>query len=107
MQKGTPGKKHSGEFKQKVAGDMRENILRQNETAAKYGISRSMVQSWERIYLEESTEGLYTECRGRKLTGRPPKLDKKVEEVLISEVQRLRLTFSSAVSKRLSSIGSG
>lgn len=90
MPKGIPRKKHRGEFKQKVVEDMRQNGLSQNETAVKYGVSRSMVQSWERIYLEEGVEGLYIERRGRKSTGRPPKLDKKVEEDLIGEVQRLR-----------------
>jgi hypothetical protein len=33
---------------------------------------------------------LSIERRGRGSKGRPPKLDKKVEEDLISEVQRLR-----------------
>lgn len=49
-----------------------------------------MVAKWERIYLEEGKEGLYIERRGRKSTGRPPKLKKEVEEDLIAEVQRLR-----------------
>ena len=43
-----------------------------------------MVQRWERIYLEEA-EGLMKERRGRKSNGRPPKLDKKVDEDLIAE----------------------
>jgi hypothetical protein len=48
------------------------------------------VTAWERIYLEEGSEGLYVERRGRKSTGRPKKLPQKVEEDLIAEVQRLR-----------------
>ena len=40
--------------------------------------------------LEEGPEGLYVERRGRGSKGRPPKLEKKVEEDLIAEVQRLR-----------------
>ena len=35
MPKGTPRKKHSGEFKQKVVEDMRQNGLSRNETAVK------------------------------------------------------------------------
>lgn len=102
MPKGIPRKKHSGEFKQKVVEDMRQNGLSQNETAVKYGVSRSMVQSWERIYLEEGVEGLYIERRGRKSTGRPLKLDKKVEEDLIGEVQRLRA--ENAYLKKLNAL---
>ena len=49
---------------------------------------------WERIFLEEGAEGLKKEHRG-KASGinkeRPPKLDKKVEEDLIAENQRLRM----------------
>lgn len=49
------------------------------------------MQRWERIYLEEGAEGLMKERRGRARKGRPPKLDKKVEEDLIAENQRLRM----------------
>ena len=50
-----------------------------------------MLQRWERIYLEEGAEGLMKERRGRDSKGRPPKLDKQVEEDLIAENQRLRM----------------
>ena len=56
-----------------------------------------MLQRWERIFLEEGAEGLMKERRGRASKasgsnkGRPPKLDKKVEEDLIAENQRLRM----------------
>ena len=55
-----------------------------------------MLQQWERKYLEEGIEGLAKENRGRptvndKKRGRPPKLDKQVEEDLIAENQRLRM----------------
>ena len=84
---------------------MREHHLSYNETVRKYwDISRGQehnyqkqIQRWERIYLEEGAEGLMKERRGRGLTaegkkrGRPPKLDKKVEEDLIAENQRLRM----------------
>ena len=56
-----------------------------------------MIQRWERIFLEEGAEGLMKERRGRACKasgsnkGRPPKLDKKVEEDLIAENQRLRM----------------
>ena len=84
--------------------DMRENHLSYRETARKYDLvvqseasAATMVQKWERIYLEEGTEGLMKERRGRACKasgcnkGRPPKLDKKVEEDLIAENQRLRM----------------
>ena len=55
------------------------------------------LRNWEHIYLEEGAEGLMKERRGRASAasgtrkGRPPKLDKKIEEDLIAENQRLRM----------------
>lgn len=83
---------YSGAFKQAVIEDMRNNHLSQHEVSLKYHVGRTQIQNWERIYLQEGPEGLYIERRGRKSTGRPPKvLDKKVEEDLIAENQRLRM----------------
>ena len=82
--------------------DMRENHLGYNETMRKYfphlqSRGFKFLQKWERIFLEEGAEGLMKERRGRACAasgtrkGRPPKLDKKVEEDLIAENQRLRM----------------
>ena len=97
-------KRYSAEFKLSVIMDMREHKLGYRETARKYNLviqsessSASMIARWERIYLEEGAEGLMKERRGRskldseKKRGRPPKLDRKVEEDLIAENQRLRM----------------
>ena len=103
--KGSKNKLYSAEFKIGVIIDMREHHLSYNETIRKYwDISRGQehnyqkqIQRWERIYLEEGAEGLMKERRGRACSdsgirkGRPPKLDKKVEEDLIAENQRLRM----------------
>ena len=102
--KGQKQKKYSTEFKTSVILDMREHHMSYNETVRKYclgkqesGGPRQMLQRWERIYLEEGAEGLMKERRGRACAaggarrGRPPKLDKKVEEDLIAENQRLRM----------------
>ena len=90
MPKGVPNSEYTGEFKQRVVEDMRNQGLSQSQTAANYHVPRSSVKAWERVYLEEGPEGLYVERRGRRSTGRPPKqMDKKVEEDLIAEVQRL------------------
>ena len=100
--KGQKHKKYSAEFKINVIIDMREHRLSYYETARKYGIlgkskggAICTLQRWERIYLEEGAEGLMKERRGKNNTsgkpGRPPKLDKKVEEDLIAENQRLRM----------------
>ena len=102
--KGQIFKKYSPEFKISVIMDMREHHLSYSETVRKYelgdptrGGARAMIQRWERIFLEEGAEGLMRERRGRTCTasgtrkGRPPKLDKKVEEDLIAENQRLRM----------------
>lgn len=48
------------------------------------------IAAWEGIYLTEEAEGFLIERRGRGSKGRPAKLGKKVEEDLISEMQRLR-----------------
>ena len=103
--RGTIQQKYSAEFKIGVIMDMREHHLGYRETVRKYwDVSKGQeanyknaVQRWERIYLEEGAEGLMKERRGRACSasgtrkGRPPKLDKKVEEDLISENQRLRM----------------
>ena len=103
--KGTIQQKYSAEFKIGVIMDMREHHMGYRETVGKYwDVSKGQeanyknaVQRWERIYLEEGAEGLMKERRGRAgaasgtKKGRPPKLDKKVEEDLIAENQRLRM----------------
>ncbi len=103
--KGTKQQKYSAEFKIGVIMDMREHHLGYRETARKYwNVLRgqdlnyiNVVKRWERIYLEEGAEGLMKDRRGRAYStsgtrkGRPPKLDKKVEEDLIAENQRLRM----------------
>ena len=99
--KGQVFKKYSPEFKLSVILDMRENKLTYTETMCKWlpDVDKrtvSIIQRWERKYLEEGYEGLMKDNRGRpsingKKRGRPPKLDKKVEEDLIAENQRLRM----------------
>ena len=95
--KGQKYKNHSSEFKIGVIMDMRENHLGLRETERKYKVQHSVILKWERIYLEEGAEGLMKERRGKACAaggtrkGRPPKLDKKVEEDLIAENQRLRM----------------
>lgn len=89
-------KNYDGAFKIHVVEYMRENHLSSYSTAAHFNLTRSMICNWERLYLEESPQALYEERRGRtqlkqKQRGRPPKLDKQVEEDLISENQRLRM----------------
>ena len=103
--KGSKQKRYSTEFKIGVIMDMREHRLGYKETVRKYwDISKgqednykNIVKRWERIFLEEGAEGLMKERRGRACKasgsnkGRPPKLDRKVEEDLIAENQRLRM----------------
>ena len=105
VKKGTIQQKYSAEFKIGVIIDMREHHMGYRETVRKYwDVSKGQeanyknaVQRWERIYLEEGAEGLMKERRGRVCStsgtrkGRPSKLDKKVEEDLIAENQRLRM----------------
>ena len=102
---GRKNKKYSPDFKICVIMDMREHHLGYRETVRKYWDIRqgqeenykNIVKRWERIFLEEGAEGLMKERRGRACKasgsnkGRPPKLDRKVEEDLIAENQRLRM----------------
>ena len=99
---GRKNKRYSPELKIRVIMDMREHRMGYRETARKYEMGESgskvdMLKRWERIYLEEGAEGLMKERRGQsnptssKKRGRPPKLDKQVEEDLIAENQRLRM----------------
>ena len=103
--KGRKQKTYSAEFKICVIMDMREHRLSYKETVRKYWEGSKgkeanyvkQIQLWERIFLEEGAEGLMKERRGRACTasdsnkGRPPKFDRKVEEDLIAENQRLRM----------------
>ena len=109
MPKGKPNKRYTPEFKIMVVEIMRKEGLSYKEAARKFDVSYdTVVAKWERIYLEEGKEGLFVEKRGRASLasgtkkGRPPKLDKKVEEDLISEVQRLRA--ENAYLKKLNAL---
>ena len=100
---GRENRRYSTEFKMCVIMDMREHRLSYKETVRKYWEGSKgkeanyvkQIQLWERIFLEEGAEGLMKERRGKNnisgKRGRPPKLDKKIEEDLIAENQRLRM----------------
>lgn len=105
LKNGSKFKKYSPEFKLSVIMDMRENHLGYRETVRKHWGTEvnehnytNQLKRWERIYLEEGGAGFYVERRGRTKKvdnpnkGRPRKkpLDKKVEEDLIAENQRLK-----------------
>ena len=109
---GRKNRSYSAEFKIDVIMDMREHRLGYCETVRKYnlgsvrsGAAIAMLQRCERVYLEEGAEGLMEERRGKakgSKTGRPPKLNKKTEEDLIAENQRLRM--ENAYLKKLSAL---
>ena len=94
-------KTYSPELKISVIMDMREHHLGYCETARKYDLGDPnlggvvhMLRRWERIFLEVGAEGLMKERRGKasgSKKGCPSKLDKKTEEDLIAENQRLRM----------------
>ena len=99
---GRENKRYSTEFKMCVIMDIREHHLSYREAVRKYWKCSEgketnyikQIQRWERIFLEEGTEGLMKERRGKSnggKKGRPPKLNRKVEEDLIAENQRLRM----------------
>ena len=101
---GRKNRRYSSEFKICVIMGMREQRLSYHETVRRYWNTEThseecnyinVIKRWERIFLEEGAEGLMKERRGKSNTsnrrGRPPKLDKKGEEDLIAENQRLRM----------------
>ncbi len=102
MPKGQPNKRYTPEFKIMVVETMHKEGLSYRETDRRFELPANRASNWERIYLEEGKEGFYIERRGHKSTGRPPKLEKKVEEDLIAEVQRLRA--ENAYLKKLNAL---
>lgn len=96
-------KRYEPEFKIKVVEDMRKNQLGYSETARKYNLyklvsgykypAHDLLQRWERQYLEKGKNNFFIETRGRGKIGKgtKPKFNKKVEEDLIAENQRLRM----------------
>lgn len=95
---GLHSKKHTytGEFKVSVVEYMHTNHLSIRQTAVLFGIpTHNVLSKWERIYYEEGPQGLCQENRGRKTKmssdNSKNKIDKKTEEDLIAEVQRLRM----------------
>ena len=99
---GRENRRYSTEFKMCVIMDIREHRLSYSEAVRKYWEDSKgqetnfikQIQRWERIFIEEGAEGLMKERRGKSYgskKGRPPKLEKKVEEDLIAENQRLRM----------------
>ena len=90
MPKGVPNKRYTAEFKKQVVETMQREGLSYRETERIFELPRRRAADWERIYLEEGPEGFEIERRGRSSKGRPRKLEKRVEEDLLAEVQRLR-----------------
>lgn len=90
MPKGIANKRYTAAFKKNVIETMRAEKLSYTETERQFDISKDRVRRWERLYLEEGPECFEVERRGRNSKGRPPKLDKQIEEDLIAENQRLR-----------------
>jgi transposase len=89
-------RKFDGKFKVHVVEFTRENSLSSTEAAAHFNIARSVFKRWEHLYLEEGSQALFRERRGRKKLnkkerGRPPKLDRQIKEDLIAENQRLKM----------------
>lgn len=102
MSKGKHNKRYTPEFKIMVVETMQKEHLSYGEADRRFELSNNRAANWERIYLEEGKEAFFVEHRGRKATGRPHKLGKKVEEDLIGEVQRLRA--ENAYLKKLNAL---
>ena len=53
MPKGIPNKRYTPEFKKLVIETMKEEKLSYSETERRFGVVRSRITAWERIYLTE------------------------------------------------------
>ena len=87
MPKGVPNKRYTPEFKTLVVETKLNERLNYSETARQFGVVRSRITAWERIYL---AEGFQVERRGRGSKCILGKLPQKIEEDLLAEVQQLR-----------------
>ena len=79
-------KRYTPEFKTLVVETLLNERLNYSETARQFGVARSRITAWERIYLGKR------ERQDFRWSGedaaRPRKLPKKIEEDLLAEVQR-------------------
>lgn len=90
MAKGTPYKRYTPKFKQRVVEAVRSEGLSYTEAAKRYDIStHKLIQKWENIYLSEGPEGLSVERRGRGRIGQSVKSPDGQED-LLEELKRLR-----------------
>lgn len=89
--------KYTGDFKIHVVEYMRNQGISARETAGVFNIpGYTTICKWERIYLEKGPEGLHKDNRGRptnmkKDNAKKSEINKKTEEDLIAENQRLRM----------------
>jgi transposase len=108
MTKGVPRSTYCGELKQQVVEFMRENNLSCRDAAKKFGISKSVINKWEQIYLEEGVEALYIVHHDKMCKvsdsriGRPPKMTKQIEDDIIAENKRL--TMENEYLKKLNAL---
>ena len=66
MPKGVSNKRYTGDFKKEVVECMQKQHMSYREVAKKYDIpDHKSVTTWERVYLEEGSEGLYVQRQGR------------------------------------------
>jgi len=102
---------YDGQFKLEVIQYMHANHISIRETTAKFGIpTHTTVARWERVYQEKGPAALLNETRGRsnmseKRKKQKPTLDKKAEEDLLAENQRLRM--ENAYLKKLNALVQG
>ncbi len=88
-------KRYTGEIKQMVIEDIRDNNFSYAAAQRKYNIADSVLIRWDRIYLEEGVEGLYKQHCGRKKDSKSKELKKQsnnqTKEDLLVENQKLRM----------------
>jgi transposase len=92
-------RQYEGEFKLKVVKERIANGAGYRETARKYEINPSVIQVWERKYLEEGEAGLLKDKRSMGLNVKESRAEayqrkkekKEDEKDLIGEIQELRM----------------
>lgn len=95
----------TGEQKQYIVEDMRENRLSHRAAAKKHDVPDRSIRKWERRYLNEGPEALYAERRGR------PSVKAQTEDIVASTSsmdelikENLRLRTELAYLKKLKAL---
>ena len=95
-------KVHSPEFKIKVVEDIMSGAATVNGSAEKYGINRSIIQSWLRHYRKDGVPCFLEEHRGRHMKQKTSDVDYES----MSDKEKIHyLEMENAILKKAKALG--